>query len=195
MPILKIALPVNIKLENTTFAWFNMTSSINLARFRCTIWIQRQIILLVEQIQLQKMTSLYTSSSQAVRIRVFFGAMALGVDLKRAVVINPSFKSALGSRHGFHISERHLKRILSVRGHSGYRAYSDLIVLVEFSSKQVLTMTIKLAKNLPIRSFWNKITSDLVSDTEVITPFSVKHPDHCSVDHAVPCNSNRIGTQ
>ena len=46
-------------------------------------------------------------------------------------------KSILASRHAFHISERHLKRILRDRGHSRRKAYSDLSVLVDFISDQL----------------------------------------------------------
>ena len=46
-------------------------------------------------------------------------------------------KSILASRHAFHISERHLKRILRDRGHSRSKAYSDLSVLVDFISDQL----------------------------------------------------------
>ncbi len=53
---------MNIRLENTTFAQFNVMSSINHAHFWSTIQIQIQIILLVEQIQIQIMTSLHTAN-------------------------------------------------------------------------------------------------------------------------------------
>ncbi|CAL8337685.1 unnamed protein product [Boreogadus saida] len=46
-------------------------------------------------------------------------------------------KSILASRHAFHISERHLKRILRDRGHSRRKEYSDLSVLVDFISDQL----------------------------------------------------------
>ncbi|XP_030609254.1 uncharacterized protein LOC115796912 [Archocentrus centrarchus] len=45
--------------------------------------------------------------------------------------------SVLGSRHGFHISERHLKRVLSARGHTRRKAYSDLAALVDFISNEL----------------------------------------------------------
>ena len=46
-------------------------------------------------------------------------------------------KSILASRHAFHISERHLKRILRDRGHFLRKAFSDLSVLVDFISDQL----------------------------------------------------------
>ncbi|KAL3977653.1 SLAM family member 8 [Sarotherodon galilaeus] len=46
-------------------------------------------------------------------------------------------KTVLCSRHSFHISERHLKRVLSTRGHTRHKAYSDLAVLVEFIDNQL----------------------------------------------------------
>ncbi|XP_042073225.1 uncharacterized protein LOC121813492 [Haplochromis burtoni] len=46
-------------------------------------------------------------------------------------------KTVLCIRHSFHISERHLKRVLSARGHTRHKAYSDLAVLVEFIDNQL----------------------------------------------------------
>ncbi|XP_038133904.1 uncharacterized protein LOC119778637 [Cyprinodon tularosa] len=46
-------------------------------------------------------------------------------------------KSVLGCRHGFDISERHLKRLLRARGLSRRKEYSDLAVLVEFISNEL----------------------------------------------------------
>lgn len=46
-------------------------------------------------------------------------------------------KSVLDRRHGFRISERHLERKLSARGHVRRKAYSHLAVLVEFISNQL----------------------------------------------------------
>lgn len=43
----------------------------------------------------------------------------------------------LSSRHGFHISERHLKRILSTGGHIHRKGYSELTVLIEFIRNQL----------------------------------------------------------
>ncbi len=42
------------------------------------------------------------------------------------------FKSVLGSRHGFHISQRQENT-----RHSGRKAYSDLVVLLEFTSNSL----------------------------------------------------------
>ncbi|XP_035805796.1 uncharacterized protein LOC111571037 [Amphiprion ocellaris] len=41
-------------------------------------------------------------------------------------------QAVLSKRHSFHISERHLKRILSARGHTRRKSYSDLAVLIDF---------------------------------------------------------------
>ncbi|CAJ1057724.1 uncharacterized protein LOC110369479 [Xyrichtys novacula] len=46
-------------------------------------------------------------------------------------------KSVLARRHGFDISERHLKRILRARGLSRRNGYCDLAVLVEFISNEL----------------------------------------------------------
>ena len=45
--------------------------------------------------------------------------------------------SVLGNRHGFLVSERHLKRILRARGHARRHAYSELAVLVDFIHNQL----------------------------------------------------------
>ncbi|KAK2810384.1 hypothetical protein Q5P01_000407 [Channa striata] len=46
-------------------------------------------------------------------------------------------KSVLSSKHNFHISERHLKRILRARGYSRRKAYSDLADMVDFIRNQL----------------------------------------------------------
>ncbi|XP_036006071.1 uncharacterized protein LOC118566787 [Fundulus heteroclitus] len=46
-------------------------------------------------------------------------------------------KSVLDSRHGFSISERHLKRVFRARGLIRRKSFSDLAVLVEFINNQL----------------------------------------------------------
>ncbi|KAK2853351.1 hypothetical protein Q5P01_006012 [Channa striata] len=46
-------------------------------------------------------------------------------------------KSVLSSKHNFHISERHLKRILRARGYSRHKAYFDLADMVDFIRNQL----------------------------------------------------------
>lgn len=46
-------------------------------------------------------------------------------------------KSVLRCRHGLHISERHLKRILCAKGLSRRKEYSELVDLIEFVSHQL----------------------------------------------------------
>ncbi|KAL7397988.1 hypothetical protein ABVT39_002719 [Epinephelus coioides] len=46
-------------------------------------------------------------------------------------------KSVLASEHGFHVSERHLKRLLNARGHFRRKTFCDVAVLIEFISNQI----------------------------------------------------------
>lgn len=46
-------------------------------------------------------------------------------------------KSVMDRRHGFRISEQHLQRKLSARGHVRRKAYSDLAILFKFISNQL----------------------------------------------------------
>nr|XP_033492050.1 uncharacterized protein LOC117263018 [Epinephelus lanceolatus] len=46
-------------------------------------------------------------------------------------------KSVLASKHGFHVSERQLKRLLNARGHFRRKTFCDLEVLIEFISNQI----------------------------------------------------------